>query len=539
MEPFFGHDFSRVRIHSDPPAEVSADAVEARAYTVGQNIVFGAGQYAPGTARGRRLLAHELAHTLQQDPSPHSAGGNLLVGSAGDQREKDAEAAAQSVVSGSPVSFYPTPGRPIVLRQQAEQQAQAEVVDYDAFSNPDGTIKSGEDALQVVHSWEQLERIYADADKGNARAQGFTRDLEETYAAAGGQFADQMFSARCSVPVVRELSTECLPPTWTEFKFLRADKPSGLRLRRVIGDAYAQRSKQNGLRNQLIIRSLQLLYAGSVFEKAILAESESTITATRPPGVSITAATALPGESTATATALPGESTATATALPGESTATATAPPGASTTTASMPAGSRLGMEPGEGRGPVTRPIPTSGGEKAAPPTPPGAAVLEEEPVFVPKRLTDPVGEKINLKPSRMDTVYHRPGPKDPPPEVACKSGLPARGTNTNLWDHATGHPDTAFRGTTLLPGRAVEWSETGTPIVYKIRSVDAYDVNAATARVDKGLSGFSGNPMRGENEFAIRAAVPASHIEGYFPVVDGKLGDFVPNPNFKPPMPK
>src|SRR5262245_11726484 len=56
LEPRFGHDFSHVRVHTDARAAQSARAVGALAYTVGQNVVFGAGQYAPGTEAGRRLL---------------------------------------------------------------------------------------------------------------------------------------------------------------------------------------------------------------------------------------------------------------------------------------------------------------------------------------------------------------------------------------------------------------------------------------------------------------------------------------------------
>ena len=62
----FGHDFARVRVHADRQAAASARSVNALAYTVGQNIVFGAGQYAPTSAPGRKLLAHELTHVLQQ-----------------------------------------------------------------------------------------------------------------------------------------------------------------------------------------------------------------------------------------------------------------------------------------------------------------------------------------------------------------------------------------------------------------------------------------------------------------------------------------
>ena len=66
FEPRFGHDFSRVRVHTDAPAAESARAVNALAYTVGRDVVFRDGQYAPGTSAGKQLLAHELTHTIQQ-----------------------------------------------------------------------------------------------------------------------------------------------------------------------------------------------------------------------------------------------------------------------------------------------------------------------------------------------------------------------------------------------------------------------------------------------------------------------------------------
>jgi len=66
FEPRFGADFSPVRVHTDSRAAESAREVNAHAYTVGQDIVFGAGQFAPGTHDGRRLIAHELTHVAQQ-----------------------------------------------------------------------------------------------------------------------------------------------------------------------------------------------------------------------------------------------------------------------------------------------------------------------------------------------------------------------------------------------------------------------------------------------------------------------------------------
>jgi hypothetical protein len=73
MASRFGHDFSRVRVHSGLAAEQSALEVNAIAYTVGHNIVFGAGQFSPGTEKGRRLIAHELTHVVQQSGSQKGA----------------------------------------------------------------------------------------------------------------------------------------------------------------------------------------------------------------------------------------------------------------------------------------------------------------------------------------------------------------------------------------------------------------------------------------------------------------------------------
>ena len=70
FEPRFGFDLSNVRLHTDDRAAESARAANAAAFTLGRDIVFGAGNYAPGTTTGQRLLAHELAHTIQQDRDP-------------------------------------------------------------------------------------------------------------------------------------------------------------------------------------------------------------------------------------------------------------------------------------------------------------------------------------------------------------------------------------------------------------------------------------------------------------------------------------
>jgi Domain of unknown function (DUF4157) len=99
MESRFGHDFSQVRVHTDKKAEESAKSVNALAYTVGQDIVFGVGQYKPYTSTGKHLIAHELAHTIQQSQQPTSS--QLKVDSALAPIESAADSAASAVMSGS------------------------------------------------------------------------------------------------------------------------------------------------------------------------------------------------------------------------------------------------------------------------------------------------------------------------------------------------------------------------------------------------------------------------------------------------------
>jgi len=70
----FGHDFARVRVHAGDAAARSAQDVNALGYTVGHHVVFGAQMYQPATTEGRRLIAHELAHVVQQSGSDASAG---------------------------------------------------------------------------------------------------------------------------------------------------------------------------------------------------------------------------------------------------------------------------------------------------------------------------------------------------------------------------------------------------------------------------------------------------------------------------------
>jgi hypothetical protein len=90
MEPRFGHDFSHVRVHADAQAAESARAVNALAYTLGRHVVFGAGQYAPTTQEGQRLMAHELMHVVQQTAGTGGPDGTILPFANSVQRKEDA-----------------------------------------------------------------------------------------------------------------------------------------------------------------------------------------------------------------------------------------------------------------------------------------------------------------------------------------------------------------------------------------------------------------------------------------------------------------
>jgi outer membrane protein OmpA-like peptidoglycan-associated protein len=100
MESHFGHDFSQVRVHTDTRAAESARAVNARAYTVGRDIVFVSGQYSPNATSGQRLLAHELTHTVQQGCGTIVARRSLEVGPPSDIYEHEADWIADRITAG-------------------------------------------------------------------------------------------------------------------------------------------------------------------------------------------------------------------------------------------------------------------------------------------------------------------------------------------------------------------------------------------------------------------------------------------------------
>ncbi len=137
LEPRFGADLSAVRVHADEAAGTSSRQLSASAYTAGQHVVFGAGRYAPRTADGRALLAHEVAHTIQQrhvGPDGHAAavtsGAIASLGPEQAARHAAAQALAGPAPDATPASRPDaTPAIAPAPAVIAREEGTAEIVD--------------------------------------------------------------------------------------------------------------------------------------------------------------------------------------------------------------------------------------------------------------------------------------------------------------------------------------------------------------------------------------------------------------------------
>ena len=140
MERAFGRDFSHVRVHTDTPAAASARALRARAYTLGADIAFAPGRYAPSTPAGRSLIAHELAHVVQQQqPGPTASGA-----------EERADAAAQRAAVGARVDPSSLGRAPVAIMRQAETPGRSASFGLGRPESPPGL----ELALSTVSGFE-------------------------------------------------------------------------------------------------------------------------------------------------------------------------------------------------------------------------------------------------------------------------------------------------------------------------------------------------------------------------------------------------
>lgn len=153
LEPRFGHDFSMVRVHTDAKAEESAKSLNALAYTAGANMAFAAGQYAPNTARGIRLLAHELTHYLQQQ---NEESGTLPNGSFQGSRNDEYESLCP--LSQRRVSCKAA-GGPLIARQSGKGCACSPQSVLKASVGANGMFPSNQ-KTQALRLWDYV--VYSD-----------------------------------------------------------------------------------------------------------------------------------------------------------------------------------------------------------------------------------------------------------------------------------------------------------------------------------------------------------------------------------------
>lgn len=187
MESRFGHDFSGVRVHTDSNAQESARAVNALAYTVGRDVVFGSGQYAPQTEEGRRLIAHELTHTLQQSSASALQRESLTVAPADDAGEREAESNASRIEAGIPARM------PSVVRPRLQRQPKTRPAKGGASKLPPcptvGTSESKEDLQQAACSLSKVP------PKGTPPDCSFTPEQEALVRASQGEAAERVLRA--------------------------------------------------------------------------------------------------------------------------------------------------------------------------------------------------------------------------------------------------------------------------------------------------------------------------------------------------------
>lgn len=138
FEPRFGHDFSKVRVHADGKAAESARSVNALAYTVGNDLVFSTGQFAPGTRAGQQLLAHELTHVVQQASSAKGPlTASLRIAGPKDALEEEAHM-GEALVAGN-LHVKPSRAEIRLSRQSAPPQASPPAAAQSLQCGPDAT----------------------------------------------------------------------------------------------------------------------------------------------------------------------------------------------------------------------------------------------------------------------------------------------------------------------------------------------------------------------------------------------------------------
>ncbi|HLG54765.1 MAG TPA: DUF4157 domain-containing protein [Vicinamibacterales bacterium] len=165
MEPRFGFDFSQVKIHADSHAAAAARSVNAKAYTLGSNVVFASGQYSPSTSTGRQLLAHELTHVVQQGEHRSAPPSDVI------QRAPDP--AGTTSTDKSMASSVDTI---------------ASDLQFDLKNKPGRREQILRNMLRAEKKSEELKRLYKEKSPG--KDADLIADLKPTAASVGWSSAD-------------------------------------------------------------------------------------------------------------------------------------------------------------------------------------------------------------------------------------------------------------------------------------------------------------------------------------------------------------
>jgi hypothetical protein len=213
MESRFGHGFSHVRVHTDARAAESARAVNALAYTVGRDVVFGSGHYGPASAEGRKLLAHELTHVLQQ-----GAGGHLEEGvfSAGGHSE---QATAHALPDWIARRVTPRPSHVIARTSSGDEipTAMSETPEREAGDEAPPSDASAVSSLEarLVHFYNKKEEFTKTLPAGCENKPSETGVGADGFAANGMVMAFVVESINRQGKIVVERS---VPPPDIKFK---------------------------------------------------------------------------------------------------------------------------------------------------------------------------------------------------------------------------------------------------------------------------------------------------------------------------------
>jgi len=178
MEGRLGADFGDVRVHHDAAASDSARSVDANAYTVGRDVVFRSDRWDPASTAGKRTLAHELTHVVQQAAGPvagTAAPGGINVSSPGDEFERAAEQVADAAMAGpapvAPAAGDGSAGAASTQLQPAEDELEEDTLQGDWVQRQAGLSQDElEEEETLQGDWVQRQADEEELDEEMAEA---------------------------------------------------------------------------------------------------------------------------------------------------------------------------------------------------------------------------------------------------------------------------------------------------------------------------------------------------------------------------------